>query len=372
MDGTPYFNAGRWSMDSSCSGSSSSASLLSSCYSDISTETSFSGIDDFPRRMETIRDFDAYFARRQIRVADRDVDDEGDDGFFYAIPPGSDSSSDDEGEPWFPQRSITIYDLNAYLARRQPGVVVGGGGDQGDGDVPDVARAGNERSNDDVSDQRRAELSYDLDEGFARRQTHVSGRDGSDQGDDEDLDGALARNDGARDDDGFPSDPRRTETMPVFHATFAATRQAHVVESFGGVEGRGDVSDALRRPLPSSSAANVNVSSSAASSHNHAKSDSLADAADNDTRRQSWTDGSHQQGLCFSADRSSGSTAAPEVAIAGAQGACEQSTGDAAALARSVQADVADEGLSARVTDVPRSAQRESVIAMARARRGQM
>eukprot|EP00928_Gymnodinium_smaydae_P096691 TRINITY_DN8592_c0_g3_i1.p1 TRINITY_DN8592_c0_g3~~TRINITY_DN8592_c0_g3_i1.p1 ORF type:complete len:442 (-),score=47.84 TRINITY_DN8592_c0_g3_i1:429-1727(-) len=432
MEG-PFLNIHRRNMERTRSGTSSNASLQSSCNSHMSTDTSFSsgdgdGVPSFARRAELFHDIIAHFARRQANVDDGGGDGEGDDNIpcvsrtqsasssdddgdrlfpryaettydfyadfarrhtdvvdgrvegegdysiFYATRTRRGTSSNDEGVPLFPRRVQTIHDFDAYFARRQTSV--GGGGGDGDGgdDISTAARTPSDRSSDVAVDSRRTERMHDLYENFARRQTYVADRsdgDEADEGDGETLDNALMRDHVGSDDDGIPSDPRRAETMPVLHASFTV-RQAHVVESMGGGEFHRDMFDALHGPLSTGSAPNDAMSAPASVSHRPAKSGNGDDAADHNTRPRSWTGGFPQRSLPFGGNHAISSGVAREFVIPDEQVVREQTIGEPAALARSVHADIANMGLPARVADVPRGAQRESIIAMARARRRQM
>eukprot|EP00928_Gymnodinium_smaydae_P096690 TRINITY_DN8592_c0_g2_i1.p1 TRINITY_DN8592_c0_g2~~TRINITY_DN8592_c0_g2_i1.p1 ORF type:complete len:443 (-),score=52.07 TRINITY_DN8592_c0_g2_i1:410-1711(-) len=433
MEG-PYFNLSRRNMERSWSGTSSGASLQSSCNSHMSTDTSFSSSDSdgdpsLARRTELFCDILAYLARRQANVEDRGGDGEGDDDIPYVSRTQSASSSDDDGDPLFPRRAETTVDLDAYFAARRQTAVADGrvegqsersifcatqtqsgsssndegvrlfprrvqtihdfdayfarrqtsvGGGSGDGDggdyISSAAQTPSDRSSDVAVDSRRTERMHDLYENFARRQTYVADRsdgDEADEGDGETLDNALMRDHVGSDDDGIPSDPRRAESMPVFHAIFVV-RQAHVVESTGGGEGHRDMFDALHGPLSTGSAPKDAVSAPASMSRRPARSGNGDDAADHSTRPRSWTGGFPLRGLSFGGNHSISSGAAREFMISDEQVVREQTIGEAAALATSVHADIAHGGFPARVTDVPGGARRESIIAMARARRRQL
>eukprot|EP00928_Gymnodinium_smaydae_P077643 TRINITY_DN6102_c0_g1_i7.p1 TRINITY_DN6102_c0_g1~~TRINITY_DN6102_c0_g1_i7.p1 ORF type:complete len:345 (-),score=57.44 TRINITY_DN6102_c0_g1_i7:216-1250(-) len=337
-------------------------------------------------------DFDAYFAR------------EDDDSIVDSAQSRDDGSNDEDDADMFPRRTETIYDLDAYFARRQTGVVDGRGNDGGiDFVVDDTRRRNGSGDDEDVvplfplrteiinaladGDGRKTSAAdgkgddvisdfaarpwndsnvVSLDEHFSQRQTRVSDGRGGDQGDDRTPNGLRIK--GGSGEDEAPSDPLRTGTMAEVHAMLDA-KQVHVVESLGGGEGQGAMYDALRRPFPPSSSSNATASAPASSSYQLARSDRFGDAADFDMHRRSWIVVSSRPMASLREDLSSSSARAPEFGIAGAQVALEQDTSEAAALARSVQVDMVEDGLSVRIADDIAGAQRESIIAMARARR---
>eukprot|EP00928_Gymnodinium_smaydae_P077642 TRINITY_DN6102_c0_g1_i5.p1 TRINITY_DN6102_c0_g1~~TRINITY_DN6102_c0_g1_i5.p1 ORF type:complete len:666 (-),score=100.49 TRINITY_DN6102_c0_g1_i5:195-2192(-) len=395
-----------------------------------SRDDSSSGADDapsLPRRPETIYDFDAYFARGQAGVADGRGNDEHDDSINDAGHSRDDSSSGADDAPSLPRRPETIYYLDAYFARGQAGVADGRGNDEHDDSINDAGHSRDDSSSDEddaPSFPRRSETIYDFDAYFARRQAGVVDGRGNDDRNDSIGDAAGRRNGGRGDEDGVTLFPRRSDgsgdnqgddhipngsrrnsssdedeacstpfrtgtgtaaemhalldTGPPFRTgtgtaaemhAMVDTGQVHFVQSNGGGEGQGAMRAALRRPFSTSFLSNDAVSARASSSHRQARSSSFDDAADLGTHRQSWTAGSSRQAVSFGEDRSSRSAGAHECAIAGAQAVCEQATSEAAALAGSVQVDMVGEGLSDRVADDIGGAQRESIIAMARARR---
>eukprot|EP00928_Gymnodinium_smaydae_P087757 TRINITY_DN7197_c0_g1_i3.p1 TRINITY_DN7197_c0_g1~~TRINITY_DN7197_c0_g1_i3.p1 ORF type:complete len:429 (+),score=76.30 TRINITY_DN7197_c0_g1_i3:56-1342(+) len=323
------------------------------------------------RRTETIYDFDAYFVPRQPSVADGSADDEADDNIPNGARAEDDaSSSDDDDASVFPRRTETMYDWDEYLAGRDTRVADGSGEDEDVGSVSIFARAGDASSSDGDNASlfpRRTETNYDWDEDMAGRDTRVD-----DEGVGSTFDAARTRHDSSSDREGLLV-RGRTAKMGDMDVVFAKN-PTHVAESIGGAEGHVISSHPCRSNLPTSSSSNDRDVTPSSSSHMLAKSNSLApdDARYHATQRRPWTENSSRE--CFGPGEygSSSLAVAREFAsaVAVAKTVPENALGESAALAPSVHADFPDEVRSAHAVDVPCTPTRKSIIAMARARRG--
>eukprot|EP00928_Gymnodinium_smaydae_P078460 TRINITY_DN6247_c0_g1_i1.p1 TRINITY_DN6247_c0_g1~~TRINITY_DN6247_c0_g1_i1.p1 ORF type:complete len:438 (-),score=62.31 TRINITY_DN6247_c0_g1_i1:296-1609(-) len=419
----------RWNAERPLIASESSASLHSSCPSDMSTDTSFTSSDDdgapifaprtrtiydfdahvalgqrhvvdgrlvdegdeggdsssdsasaddsvhvAPRRTVTIYDFEAYIAPRQTRAGDGSGDEEDDESISEDAGTESDSSNDDEVSVR-PGRTETIYDLDAYLARRQPSVANGSGEGEYVERIVDVARTRHDSSSDALLVPLRAEAIDDLGANLARAQAPVTGISCIDEGDDGIPDGALPQHHSSSYCGVAPSFTCQAAKTRDLDAALAE-RRTRVADSIGDGDDHVDLFPACRRQLPTSSSSNDQVAAAAAAaSSSHLPSRSLsADAADtvefHDNHLLPRTEDSSRQCFRLGEDGSSSLAAAREFTFGVAQEVHENIIGEATVLPPSDHAACSDELLSPRAVHVPSTPERSSIIAMVRARRG--
>eukprot|EP00928_Gymnodinium_smaydae_P095158 TRINITY_DN8136_c0_g1_i1.p1 TRINITY_DN8136_c0_g1~~TRINITY_DN8136_c0_g1_i1.p1 ORF type:complete len:420 (-),score=63.38 TRINITY_DN8136_c0_g1_i1:318-1577(-) len=406
----------RWNMERSLSASGSSASLHSSCSSSDDDWSPPPG-----RRTETIYDVDAYIAQERRRVAERSFVGEG-DAVGNSI---SESTSDDDGAPVLPRRTGTIYDFEAYVAPRYTGIADGSGDDESDGSSSDGDGA--------PVNPRRTETIYDWEPYVAPRYTGVADGSGDDESDESgsdgdiapvfprrtetiyDFDAVLARRqtsmaNGSGDTGAVEgiADATRTHIGYNRNELFAPPRQTRVAESAGAGEGFDGPFNACSQQSPTRSSSNERAVALVSSSHLPARPDSFDgdDAEHHGTHPRSCTEGDSRQGSCLRENRSSSLAAVREVTFALAEEVLENAIGEAAVLAPALHDDFGELVLSTSSVDVPRKASmhadfnevlpsaragdfaeesplaraldvltapvRKSIIAMARARRGQM